>query len=179
MMLMTLMLILWHYSFWGWPVQFLHQTSLHPLKDKEEDCVLLKKLNQLKKGSKITWTIAMEKIPSNYLNYSWVTSPRSRCQTNLPKGQTQVLIIFFFNWVCQVCQAQGMIMKDGDDFCTSFSPSPMMTFHKIFSTWAPSPFPPVFPQSGQPWQPSTLLRTWAKLFIIIRYYHTYDHNYIS
>ena len=116
MMLMTLMLILWHYSFWGWPVQFLHQTSLHPLKDKEEDCVLLKKLNQLKKGSKITWTIAMEKIPSNYLNYSWVTSPRSRCQTNLPKGQTQVLIIFLFNWVCQVCQAQGMIMKDGMTF---------------------------------------------------------------
>ena len=116
MMLMTLMLILWHYSFWGWPVQFLHQTSLHPLKDKEEDCVLLKKLNQLKKGSKITWTIAMEKIPSNYLNYSWVTSPRSRCQTNLPKGQTQVMIIFFFNWVCQVCQAQGMIMEDGMTF---------------------------------------------------------------
>ena len=36
----------------------------------------------------------MEKIPSNYLNYSWVTSPRSRCQTNLPKGQTQVMIIY-------------------------------------------------------------------------------------
>ena len=74
------------------------------------------KTQPAKKGSKITWTIAMEKIPSNYLNYSWVTSPRSRCQTNLPKGQTQVLIIFFFNWVCQVCQAQGMIMKDGMTF---------------------------------------------------------------
>ena len=116
MMLMTLMLILWHYSFWGWPVQFLHQTSLHPLKDKEEDCVLLKKLNQLKKRLQDYMNNCDGKIPSNNLNYSWVTSPRSRCQTNLPKGQTQVLIIFFFNWVCQVCQAQGMIMKDGMTF---------------------------------------------------------------